>query len=191
MELHIDGFETPDQLRTLATFIRNWADLTDPPATLADQADLDYLESEPESQVTKEPEPESEPQVTEDTPPQLDSAGLPWDERINSGGNNRQNKDGTWKRRRGVSVEEYTRVRKELATGGTDEDDLASKFEQPSDLTWPDFVNKCVVARANGQYDDIKAAEFLASHNVENFNNLINRSDLWVPLLKDQGISDD
>lgn len=34
---------------------------------------------------------------------QLDAAGLPWDERIHSSGDNKLNADGTWRARRGVS----------------------------------------------------------------------------------------
>lgn len=45
--------------------------------------------------------------------PQLDSAGLPWDERIHSS-KRTVNDDGRWKKRRGVSEQEMARVEAEL-----------------------------------------------------------------------------
>lgn len=44
---------------------------------------------------------------------ELDSDGLPWDERIHAG-TKKQNKDGTWKRKRNVQDFQYDEVVKEL-----------------------------------------------------------------------------
>lgn len=45
---------------------------------------------------------------------QLDAAGLPWDERIHSSGENKLNADGTWRARRGVTPAIKGKVEAEL-----------------------------------------------------------------------------
>lgn len=45
--------------------------------------------------------------------PERDSAGVPWDERVHSGGRTKM-KDGSWTRRRGVHDVEYARVLTEI-----------------------------------------------------------------------------
>jgi hypothetical protein len=46
--------------------------------------------------------------------PEMDKTGLPWDERIHSGGANKLNADGAWRKRRGVSEIDYKRIEAEL-----------------------------------------------------------------------------
>lgn len=50
--------------------------------------------------------------------PDVDSNGLPWDERIHSGGANRLNSDGTWRKRRGVAEATVATVEAELRAHG-------------------------------------------------------------------------
>ncbi len=54
---------------------------------------------------------------------ELDKNGLPWDERIHSGGKERKNADGSWRAKRGVDANLVAQVtahlRAQLAAGGT------------------------------------------------------------------------
>lgn len=50
--------------------------------------------------------------------PTVDTAGIPWDERIHSGTKG-TNKDGTWSRRRNTPDEVFDKVMAELKSGGT------------------------------------------------------------------------
>jgi hypothetical protein len=62
--------------------------------------------------------PLSPPAYTPPAPPpaatDVDARGIPWDGRIHAG-NKAQTKDKSWKRRRGVSIEEVQRIEAELA----------------------------------------------------------------------------
>jgi hypothetical protein len=62
-------------------------------------------------------DPDDQPNTN---PPEFDSAGIPWDERIHAGTKG-MNQDGTWKRRRNTSDVTWAHVNAELAqkTAGT------------------------------------------------------------------------
>jgi hypothetical protein len=57
--------------------------------------------------------PKAPPPPTATPAPDVDARGIPWDGRIHAG-NKAQTKDKSWKRRRGVSVEEVQRIEAEL-----------------------------------------------------------------------------
>lgn len=67
--------------------------------------------------VSSEPVPDAPaaPAPTTSGAEELDSAGVPWDERIHASTKS-QNADGTWKKRRGVDPAEVDRVTAELTT---------------------------------------------------------------------------
>jgi hypothetical protein len=62
----------------------------------------------------------------------VDARGIPWDGRIHAG-NKAQTKDKSWKRRRGVSVEEVQRIEAELSEHGCFEVgvDIPSNIQAP------------------------------------------------------------
>jgi hypothetical protein len=57
---------------------------------------------------------EAAPSPSAPTSDERDARGLPWDERIHSGGDNRKNADGTWRKRRGVADDLVAQVEAEL-----------------------------------------------------------------------------
>lgn len=61
------------------------------------------------------PDAPAAPAPTTSGAEELDSAGVPWDERIHASTKS-QNADGTWKKRRGVDPAEVDRVTAELTT---------------------------------------------------------------------------
>lgn len=69
----------------------------------------------------------------------VDSAGIPWDERIHSSSKERNKSDDTWRKRRGVSDEMFGRVMEELRAAISDGSYFASESanEMPDDLPVP------------------------------------------------------
>lgn len=100
-----------------------------------------------------EPESAAVPAVTErtDDPPEFDSAGLPWDERIHAP-SKATNKDGTWRARRGIDPAIVIAVEAELRAK------LAGHqmADEPSDE--PVATETHALPQAQAEADEQKAA---------------------------------
>lgn len=69
----------------------------------------------------------------------MDSAGLPWDKRIHSSGKT-QNKDGTWKKRKGVETEVYEQVLAEISGAPVTPEPTAAPVQEAPAPTTPDAM---------------------------------------------------
>ena len=63
--------------------------------------------------------PVAAPQAISASEPEVDADGVVYDERIHSSGANRLNKDGTWRKRRGVTTQEFNQVLAEISNTDT------------------------------------------------------------------------
>lgn len=69
------------------------------------------------SMIDETPDSEEGDEGTATPPPAgvtVDKTGIPWDERIHSGGENKLNKDGTWRKRKNIAPEVVATVEAEL-----------------------------------------------------------------------------
>lgn len=110
MQLIINDYEEADALRAAAEFVTKLADITEnrPVRPLTEIPTVAANVAEVTGADTTGGEQAPPPADVE-----LDSAGIPWDERIHSSGKSKNN-DGTWKRKRGVEQAEYERILAEL-----------------------------------------------------------------------------
>lgn len=79
-------------------------------------------------------EDEDEPEAASGERPEVDKEGLPWDERIHANAKDPFKADGTWKRRKNISDEEWESVRAELIAK---RDGTATPAEQPATAPAP------------------------------------------------------
>ena len=170
-----------------------------------EQADL--FDSEPTAKPTT-PEPVAEP-TTPAVPTELDVNGSPWDARIHAS-TMAKNKDGTWKKRRGVSKEEFDRVTAEITESTTPApteafaaEPVASVTEPaapaapaapatpaaPAALTWDEVFRRVMNAKLAEQINDEQIGNELARLGVEGgFPGLATRNDVWEQFLVTLGI---
>lgn len=192
---HVELYGSPEQAQ-------NIGGLTDAGDPVAPPEQVDAV-APSEQAIAVAP---SEQADVDDVPPEpdveVDSAGVPYDARIHSGGKDRKNKAGTWKRRRNVSDADYDRILAEI-TGTPPAAEVfgggASTPEQPAaDAVTPqptanlDFgvvMQKLMNARLNEQVTqeqiDNKCVELGCSGG---FASLGANPSLWEPLLIELGL---
>lgn len=103
-----------DQASDLVAILVNLYSLTPTPVTAANYVKPKEPGVDPQPTGTLKIDPPAAGQLPVVPPgPELDSQGVPYDERIHSGGRSK-NKEGAWNRKRGVSEMEYARVLTEI-----------------------------------------------------------------------------
>ena len=100
--------------------------------------------------------------------PALDSAGLPWDERIHSGGRSRIG-DGTWKLKRGADPELVKQIRGANGVNAAMQADGPDLPQPPVDngQIVADFINKTVTAIGAQFITTAQVTTALSAHGVE------------------------
>ena len=146
-------------------------------------------------------------------PAEYDSEGIPWDARIHAG-NKSKIQAGTWRRRRGISDDEYNKVVAELK--GTAEPEPqpqesapaapqpqepapaapqplepAPQTQQPSashsasGLIWPEFMQRLQAGKQAGTYNDATMAAIMQREGIAAVPLFYNRPDLWDTVLNE------
>ena len=123
--------------------------------------------------------------------PVLDANGLLWDKRIHSS-SKELNRDGTWRRRRGVEPEyvrqveaEFTEVKEVTAENSTQVapnmtliPPAPAETQAPVDMTFPQLLDAVTKAMVAGQLTQARINEALASVELTALPHLIGRTDL-------------
>ena len=204
-ELRIDLNDTPKALIAAAKHLMMLAgvDKTPQDAVVDGPADTSALDPAPDN--TQAPD-STKTQADE----LLDSAGMPWDERIHSGGVDRLKKDGTWKQRRGVDKELVKKIEAEIRAGlippgpSTAEPDPATIFGQqqgatgnapvgtpvdPNQVLWPEMLQRITQATREGRLDGNKLNQMLVSQGITGGTPMLaTRPDLYGWLIQELGL---
>lgn len=138
--------------------------------------------------------------ATEPVSVELDSNGLPWDGRINAS-TKTQNKDGTWKRRKGVDDDTYDRVVDELKqtmSAGKSEPEQpvapapappppAPQAQQPVTKTpnFNDLLAKVTTLRSSGRMNETEYGVLYRSRDLPNFSAFQQRPDLIPEVMEE------
>jgi hypothetical protein len=135
LELPID----PAMLRETARMLDRMADSVSAPCLPGIHEDTHNYTTEtrsnaittPQPEVDTLPQPEPEPEVDTLPTPDVDSRGLPWDERIHAG-TKVLNVDGTWRNKRGVDKNLLAQVEAELQGEHITEPEVATPIPTPT-----------------------------------------------------------
>ena len=147
-------------------------------------------------------------QIAEQLPPamkatlEIDVDGVPWDDRIHSDATEPKTKDGRWKKKRGVDIEEYKRITRELqllASGkvGTDELPIPTlpieteetplvevapdQFEvAPIPTTHVDLMKWVATQLATQKLTSIDITEVIKAGNLNNLGELEHMGEEWI-----------
>lgn len=209
MQITISGYDTPQELRAACAAIEYLLDNPaeglrpiDPPV-LADPTDP-VGDTPPPPAVASDdtPPPPAVASTTTagdddddggDSPPpigDLDSAGMPWDERIHT----KQRttiKDGTWKLTRGVDPELVKRVRAEYAASAAEPPAPASAAEPPAPggaIKWVDVLGKVMDAKKSGSINQEQLERACAELGVGTFAALVGHPDKYEMFLMTAGL---
>lgn len=123
----------------------------------------------------------------------VDADGLTWDARIHSS-SRELNKDGTWRKRRGVNTDLVTQVEAELrgeVPAPKPPVDHSHEGETPvftatipTDITFPELLDGVTKAMVAGQLNQARINEALKSIGIEAVSHLIARTDL-IPAFRE------
>lgn len=132
----------------------------------------------PAAPVAEQPTPDVE----------LDSAGVPWDAEIHSSGKSFV-RDGTWKRKRGITDDEYNeRVRELLGAKKPEPSDIPAAPAADAPMNWSDLMRLITpkVAGANPEIQMEHINAWLSARGItEGFGVLARRPDLFPEFCED------
>lgn len=176
----------------------------------AETAEVKEVVNEINEEVVNDAE-DSKPEIVTTTlqdtnqPVETDANGLPWDHRIHAG-TQTKTKDLVWKRRKGVSDEEFESVIVELkqtmsAGKPSEATEVRQAFEIPAppaadvppppqaeepevSVTFPELLKIAFTMKSNGLINDEQREQIASDLELPNFMSLNSRPDLIPQALK-------
>lgn len=187
MQLTINDTDSKESLLAAAEFLKNLAS----PDQMKVTEDIPSLT--PHIQLAPEPAAEvPAPAPAGDV--ELDSSGLPWDERIHSAGKSKIG-NGTWKLKRGVDKALVEQVQAEHMQAAPVNDPSvfaapqAPAEEKTGPTQWPDVLTRAVPKQMDGSYDVLREQQFFSEHGLTGqLPILATRPDLFDAFIEAMGL---